>query len=226
MLDVDSFGDNLSDTWARVSDLMAAHRRAIAALLAGVAVICGLSALRSSHVRTVAVWAAARDLTGGAPLTRADVRLERLPVPDIPAGTLPVARAPTGEVLAAPVRRGEPLTDVRLLSAALLRSLGAGEVAVPVRITDGPATLALVRTGDSIDILAAPDDDTGDGDTGTSSAATAEPVVADVRVLAVPSHVGSDGDGLVIVGASSDQAAALAGIPSGERVSIAVRRTR
>jgi Flp pilus assembly protein CpaB len=129
-----------------------------------------------------------------------------------------------GKLLAAPIRAGEPLTDVRVLSTALLSATGPpGDVAVPVRVADGPAALALVRAGDLIDILAAADPDDGEPATTTT-------VVRGVRVLAAPARLG-DGSGgsdatagLIIVEATSQQAAALAEASTGARLSVALRR--
>jgi hypothetical protein len=63
--------------------------------------------------------------------------------------------------------------------------------------------------------------DTGSG----TAAAIAAPVVQDVRVLAVPHRLGTDDAGLIIVAATPSQAIALAEIPLGDRVSVALRRT-
>ena len=54
----------------------------------------------------------------------------------MPAGALRDVTALLGRVLAAPVRRGEPITDVRLVGPSLLGATTAGLVAVPVRIAD------------------------------------------------------------------------------------------
>lgn len=172
------------------------------------------------------VWVAARDLPGGAPLAAGDIRSEPLPRSDVPAGALQPTASVVGRLLAAPMRRGEPLTDVRLLSPSLLSATDQpDDVAVPVRVADGPAALALVHAGDLVDVIAAADP--GDGGPATSSA-----VVHDVRVLATPAHDngGSDGTasdetaGLLIVEATNRQAADLAEAASGARLSVAVRR--
>ena len=127
------------------------------------------------------------------------------------------SRSPAGEVLAAPVRKGEPLTDVRVISPALIATTGSAlNVAVPVRVTDGPAALALVKAGQRIAVIAT-------GDPGTGAAARTHTVVEDVRVLAVPTQLGVDDAGLIIVAVSRRQAAALAAVPAGDRVSVAVR---
>jgi hypothetical protein len=92
------------------------------------------------------------------------------------------------------VRRGEALTDVRLLGAALLPP--GSEVALPVRLAD-PATAALVVAGDRVDVLSAAPD-------GGSTAAV---VASGLRVLAVP-DLEDAGDGALLVLAASRPAAA------------------
>jgi hypothetical protein len=50
------------------------------------------------------------------------------------------------------MRRGEPLTDVRLISSGLLDAYGPDTVATPVRIADA-ATARLLHHGDHVDVL-------------------------------------------------------------------------
>jgi pilus assembly protein CpaB len=210
--------------WRAFGARVALRRRLVVAVLTGIAVVSGLSALRPSPAPTQRVWVAAHDLTGGEPLAADDMRIERLPVPDVPTGTVPATTVVAGKLLAAPMTRGEPLTDVRILSSSLLSATAApADVAVPVRVADGPATLALVHVGDVVDVIAAPDPDAGGPPTSFT-------VVRDVRVLATPSRdAASDtgaGDtaGLLIVETTGAQAASLAEASTGAQLSIAVRR--
>lgn len=211
--------------WSGIVARLALRRRLVAAALAGIAVICTISALRPSAPATRAVWVAARDLSGGDPLATTDVQVERLPTADVPDGALGSQIAPVGRLLAAPMRRGEPITDVRLLSPSLLATSDLpGAVAVPVRVADGPAVLALVHTGDTVDVIAVADSADGGPATGST-------VVHDVRVLATPAHGaaasdgGSDGlAGLLIVEADHRQAAALAKAATNSQLSVAVQR--
>ena len=196
------------------------HRRLVTAVLAGLAVVVALSALAPREVATRAVWSAAHDLAGGAPLTRADLVVAHLPLALVPTGALRASVAVTGRLLAAPVRRGEPLTDVRLLEPPLLGALGhPGDVAVPVRIADGAAATALVHAGDVVDVLAS-------GDLDNATAAMPSSIVATaVTVLAVPRADPSGGDaGLVVVAASRSQATTLATASGSRRLSLVLRR--
>lgn len=215
-----------SGWWPSWSGRLALRRRLLVAALTGVAVLAGLAAVRPAPVASRAVWVAARDLSGGQPLQAADVRLERIPVALVPADSLSARSPPTGRLLAAPVRRGEPLTDVRLLAPPLLGALDPpAERAVPVRVADAAAALAVVHAGDLVDIIATPDSDDGAPTTSTA-------VVHDVRVLATPggSAAGGsadtgDGGGLLVVAADLHQAAALAQAAGSAVLSVAVRRT-
>src|SRR3954451_16412174 len=163
-------------------------RRSIAAVLAGLAVLASLAALAPKRPPTRMVWTAAHDLAGGAPIRAADVALSRLPVTAVPAGALQAGSTVVGRLLAAPVRRGDPLTDVRLRGPSLLAALGRpGQVAVPVRLADGAAAAALARPGEVVDVLAVGSLD--------DSTAVAEPTVVagSVTVLAVPGRDGASG---------------------------------
>ena len=197
------------------------HRRPITAALAGLAVLAGLSAVSPTPVRTRTVWTAARDLRGGAPLRAGDVVLRHVPLALVPAGALAAGSTVVGRLLAAPVRRGEPLTDVRLLEPSLLAALGrADDVAVPVRVADGAAAAALAHPGDVVDVLA-----TGALDDSTTG--TPVVVASGVTVLSVPGRdaaTGSDA-GLVVVAVSPDQAAALAAAAARSRLSLVLRRS-
>ncbi len=120
------------------------------------------------------------------------------PVPFAP-GSVPddLATSTAGRTLAAPVRRGEPVTDVRLVGPGLADG-HPGLTAVPVRLPDA-GMVGLLAAGDRIDLVAA--DPQGSG---------ARVVAAGVPVLAVPGALpdaASDGvtGRLVVVGAA-DQA--------------------
>lgn len=145
------------------------RRRLLAALSAAVAVAATLHTLRPQPAPTVTVLAASHDLAAGITLTGRDLVARALPKADVPAGAATAAR---GRVLAAPMRAGETLTDVRLVGAALVTA--SDESAMPVRLPD-PAMVALLRTGDRIDLIGA-----------DAHGGAAALVASGVRVLAVP----------------------------------------
>jgi hypothetical protein len=127
----------------------------------GLVVLAGIAALRSNPDGDYArVVVAEHDLRPGAALTAADIRLEKRLTSTVPDGARTDVGAVVGSTLAGPTRRGEVLTDVRLLGARLAEAAigskaGPGARIVPLHLADG-ALIDLVRVGDVVDVLAAP----------------------------------------------------------------------
>jgi Flp pilus assembly protein CpaB len=184
---------------------------------------------------------ARRDLPAGVALGLADLRVVPWPRSLQPRGALRAASAAIGRSPGGPIRAGEPLTDVRLLGAALLRASGAGHlVAAPVRIAD-PGAVALLRPGDRVDVVAAdvaPDLGGGNassaGGTGPAGGATATGgsggsagariIATDLPVIGVPPPA-SDGaaeGALVVLATSPEVAARLVGTAATSRLSVTV----
>ncbi len=163
----------LTSAARRVRLAVLRRRRLLAAMLTAVAVASGLHAVAAPAPATISVPVAARDLPAGVVLSAADVRTASFAPGSAPDGVAPDA---VGRTLAAPLRRGEPLTDVRLVGASLTEGL-PGLVAVPVRLPDA-GMAGLLEVGDVIDLMAA--DPQG-----------SEPfvVAASVPVLALPRTV-------------------------------------
>ena len=100
------------------------------------------------------VVVATRDLAPGVELVASDVRVESRSVATVPDGATTSGTDVVGATLAGPARRGEVLTDVRVLSSRLAdATAGPDARIVPVHPTDA-ALLDLVRTGDVVDVLA------------------------------------------------------------------------
>ncbi|MCW2615386.1 MAG: Flp pilus assembly protein CpaB [Frankiales bacterium] len=189
---------------------LARYRVLLSAGLATAAVAAGLSAVVPAADPGVSVLTAARDLVAGAPLRLDDVVTTVLPEAVVPAGALLDPAAVVGRLVAGPVRQGEPLTDVRLLGAALVT--GSAEVAVPVRVAE-PATAALVQAGDGVDVLSA----------APEGGAAASVVARGLRVLSVPSLGDDAGEGaLLVVAADRETAARLAAAAVTGRLSVVV----
>ncbi len=133
---------------------MLARRLAAAALV----VLAGITALRSNPGGDRAdVVVAARDLGPGVLLTVDDIRLEKRLAAMVPDGSQGELDVVLGATLAGPVRRGEVLTDVRLLGSRLAESTAGPDARiVPLHPVDS-ALIDLVRPGDVVDVLAAPD---------------------------------------------------------------------
>lgn len=195
------------------------HRILLAAGLAAAAVAAGLTAVAPPQEPRVLVLTAAHDLAAGAALLPEDLVAVAVPTALLPEGALQDAADAVGRLAAGPVRRGEPLTDVRLLGAALLpRDAGGAsgtagfDVAVPVRVAE-PLVAALVLPGDRVDLLAA----SAEGGSAAAVVATA------VRVLSVPAVRDDTGEGtLVVVAADRPTAARLAAAAVTSRLSLVV----
>src|SRR5690349_17311768 len=86
------------------------HRRTLAALCAGGAVLLALGVLEPAPPTTVPVWTAAADLAGGRILETEDLRRVRVPADLAPAYAVADQEDLVGRTLAVPVERGEPLT--------------------------------------------------------------------------------------------------------------------
>ncbi|MGB6162201.1 MAG: SAF domain-containing protein [Pseudonocardiaceae bacterium] len=128
-------------------------RRAAAAVLVGLAAVLALAPNRGpSDSNTVVV--AARDLSPGTVLAAGEVTLRALPAQLVPDGSARTPTAVLGRTLAAPVRRGEPLTDVRLTGSDLARTvtMDPNTVSVPLRLAD-PGVAALLHPGATVDVV-------------------------------------------------------------------------
>lgn len=197
------------------------HRALLSAGLAAAAVAAGLGAVTPAPEASVSVLTASRDLPGGTTLAVEDLTLAPVPQDLLPSGALTDPGPAVGRLVAGPVRRGEALTDVRLLGGALLSSYAgtpeaagtreAGSVAVPLRLAE-PAAARLVRAGDRIDVLAA-DPEGGDA---------ASVAAADVLVLAVPTGEDTTEGSLLVVSVDRTTASRLAAAAVSSRLSLAV----
>lgn len=99
-----------------------------------------------------------RDLTPGAELSAADVQVEPRAATALPAGVQTRVDAVVGHTLAGPARRGEIVTDVRLLGPRLAEAAAGPDARiVPIALADAALT-DLLRPGDIVDIVAAPAD--------------------------------------------------------------------
>jgi Flp pilus assembly protein CpaB len=185
------------------------HRALLAAGLAAASVASGLSVVAPDTPPSDAVLTVTRDLPAGAVVTADDVRRTAVPVGLRPVGALSSSKQAVGRLVAGPVRRGEFLTDVRLLGAALLPP--GPEVALTVRLAE-PATASIVVAGDRVDVLSAAPD----------AAATAVVVASGVRVLAVPDGSGAGDGALLVLAASRPTAARLAAAAVTGSLSVAV----
>lgn len=193
---------------------MLGRRRPLAAACLALAVVTGLHAVRPHPGPRVTVTVAARDLDSGTVLSSHDLVDRRYPADVAPVGSL---RTAVGRTLAAPVRAGEPVTDVRLVSPSLVSGY-PGRVALPVRVADADA-VALLRVGDTVDLLAA------DPRRGTASY-----VAVDAPVLALPAADADSPDAaglsgrLVVVAADPAEVDHIAGAAATGLLSVVISR--
>ncbi len=202
----------LRPDWIRT----AAARRAAAGALV---VLAAIAALRPDPGRSqVDVLVAAHDLAPGVTLTADDVAVRRHPAATVPDGAATGPAAVLGATLAGPARRGEPLTDVRLLGRALARS-AAGPDARIVAVHPADAALAdLVHPGDVVDVIAAGADPAPEG------AAPPRIVAAGaVVVLVSPQSTGPGTDRVVLVALPAAAAVAVAGAALTAAVTLTLR---
>ena len=189
--------------WSRT---LAARRAAAAALV----ILAAVVALRSDpHGDRTDIVVATRDLASGVELTVDDVRLEKRTAATVPDGAQSDVDAVVGATLAGPARRGEVLTDVRVLGPRLAESVAGPDARiVPLPLADS-AVLDLVRPGDVVDVFAA----------SSESSADARPqLVATNAVVVLTSEKpkgarnGSDRVVLVAVGANAANELAAAAL--------------
>lgn len=188
---------------------MRRHRRPLAALCAAVAVGCAVTSLAPTRPPVETVVVAARDLPAGHVLDDVD-----LTTVDLPPGLLPHLDAAglAERRLAAPVRRGEPFTDVRLAGGELASSAGPGRVVAPVSLAD-PDLARVLQAGDRVDLLAARAAELELGvEPGTQSARS---VARAATVLRVPAEPGE----ALLVAVTPAQALQLAAAAAGSRLS-------
>ncbi len=175
----------------------AGARRAAAGLLVILAAVAAIRAEPGGEHDVTVV--AVRDLEPGVALTVDDVRLDNRLTATLPDGAQSEVATVVGALPAGPVRRGEVLTDVRLLSPRLAQAAAGPDARlVPLHVADR-AVPDLLRPGDIVDILAAPASDPDatarviatDAVVVSVSARPKTPTVADDRVVLVALPVGA-----------------------------------
>jgi Flp pilus assembly protein CpaB len=191
----------LRPDWSRT---VAARRVAAGALV----VLAAVAALRSDpDGDRTEIIVAARDLTPGVELTANDVRLETRTATTVPDGSQSDVAAVVGETLAGPARRGEVITDVRLLGPRLAESAAGPDARiVPLHLAD-TALLDLIRAGDVVDVLAAATSDTGED-------SSPQVIATDAVVVLVSEKqkgAGSGSDRVVLVALPAHAANEVAG---------------
>jgi len=191
----------LRPDWSRT----VAARRALAAALV---MLAAVAAWRDDpRADRVDVVVAAHDLAPGTALTADDVVIQSLSATTVPDGARTSIEEVTGSTLAGPARRGEALTDVRLLGPRLAEAtVGPDARIVALPLADA-ALLDLLHPGDVVDVVAAPS--TADTET------EAHVIASDAVVVLVSAHSGGiaapGGNRLVLVALPAESAKIVAG---------------
>ncbi|OBH21214.1 flagellar biosynthesis protein FlgA [Mycolicibacter terrae] len=198
----------LRPDWART---VRARRAAAGALV----VLAGVAAIRSDpQGDRVDVVVASRDLAPGTALTAADVALENHSARTVPDGAATDLSSVLAATLAGPARRGEVLTDVRLLGSRLTDAV-AGPDARIVGVHPADAALVdLVRPGDVVDVVTADDGADPPG---------APKVVASGGIVVLVSDKQNHDDRVVLVALPATAAVAVAGAALGQAVTLTLR---
>ncbi|KRF08491.1 hypothetical protein ASH00_01865 [Arthrobacter sp. Soil782] len=163
---------------------------------------------------TVQVVAASADLPVGTVLTADQLSVVHLPEAAVPEHSFGSPDLVAGQQLATPVYSGDILAQNFLVGAGLLVGSPEGTVAVPLRPADA-STVQLLAAGQRVDVVLS----TGNGfevSAKNTVLARALPVLwtseeSGTGPFSAPS--GTE-DGLVVVAANPDEAAALAGASS------------
>lgn len=189
----------LRPDWTRT----VAARRVAAAVLV---LLAGITALRANpRGEYLEITVATHDLSPGIELTADDVQLHRQLKATLPEGAQSDLPSVIGATLAGPVRRGEILTDVRLLGPRLAAATAGPDARiVPLHLTDN-ALLDMIRPGDVVDVIAV-DSEQRDG--------RAQLLAADAVVVLVSDKakgVGTGTDRVALVALPAKAASDVAG---------------
>jgi Flp pilus assembly protein CpaB len=144
-------------------------------------------------------------------LAATDLAPVKIPPQLVNAGSISDSSEAMGKQLAAPLRKGQLLTDSQLLGPGLLAGSPAGSAAVPLRMAD-PSSIQLVSPGELVNVVLT-------GANGYDQDSPSEVLASSVPVLWTSAQGGKTGqwlgtgetDGLIVVAAAPEQAARLAG---------------
>lgn len=207
---IDRISLALRPDWART---VLARRVTAGALV----VLAGVAALRSDpNGEHIDVVVAGHDIAPGTALTADDVSLESRSAHTVPDGVTTDVTTVLGTTLAGPARRGEMLTDVRLLGPRLTDA-AAGPDARIVGVHPADAALIdLVHPGDVVDVVAAAPDEAADPP-------GAPRVLAAGAIVVLVSDKQNHDDRVVLVALPAAAAVAVAGATLTQAVTLTLR---
>lgn len=195
----------------RLTGWLSRNRRLAVALLLCAAAALTVHQLTPAPVYTVTALAASRDLPAGSALAAPDFAHVQVPPGMLADGFLRDGGEAAGKQLAAPLRKGQLLTDAQLLGPGLLTGTPPGSAAVPVRMADA-SSIQLVSPGQLVNVVLT-------AGNGFDQQEPSEVLASGVPVLWTATKGGQGGqwlgtqetDGLIVVAADPQQAARLAG---------------
>jgi len=187
------------------------NRRLAAALLLCAAAAIAVQQLTPAPLSTATALAAARALPAVTAVTDADVVRVQVPPGMVADGFLRDDAAATGKQLAAPMRKGQLLSDAQLVGPGLLAGTPPGSAAVPLRMADA-SSIQLVSPGQLVNVVLT-------SANGFDQQGPSEVLASAVPVLWTSNKGGQSGqwlgttetDGLIVVAATAEQASRLAG---------------
>ncbi|GGH93360.1 RcpC/CpaB family pilus assembly protein [Arthrobacter liuii] len=196
---------------ARVAGWLSRNRRLAAALLLCAAAAIAVQQLTPAPLSTVTALGAVRDLPAGTVLTDANLARVQVPPGMVADGFLKDDAAAAGKQLAAPMRKGQLLTDAQLLGPGLLAGTPPGSAAVPLRMADA-SSIQLVSPGQLVNVVLT-------SANGFDQQGPSEVLASAVPVLWTSNKGGQSGqwlgtsetDGLIVVAANAEQSSRLAG---------------
>ena len=156
---------------------------------------------------------AAHDLASGTVLAADDLRRTRLPEASAPAHSVRQVDDAVGHSVAGPMRRGEVVTDRRVVDADRMSGFPADAVLATVRLADADS-LSNLRVGDHVDVMAV-DPDGG---------AKTEVVARSVEIVTLPPSGDDSGGVPVAVATTEDSALRLAERALDARLSVLATR--
>lgn len=179
---------------------IARHRRGLAAILVAAAVWLVAHPGNDEQAATVPALAAAHPLSGGSQIQRAGLTVVHVPGRLLPTGALETVDQAAGQTLVTDRPQGAILTRSDLLSTP---RAGPGQALTAIRISD-PATLAMLRVGQSVRVVLA-----GDG-LETETLAPSAVVRSMLNDSSGSNSLSASGEVAVVVSTDPDSAARIA----------------
>jgi len=143
--------------WTALRRRILRHRRPLAAILAGLAVLCVVPVLAPDATPTRDVVVAATAIPGGAALEPRDLEMRSIPADHVPPGAVLEISDAVGRIVGSPIDAGEMVTASRLVSPGLASGApgrDGSSYAVPVRLGDREVA-GLLEAGHRIDLIRA-----------------------------------------------------------------------